>query len=619
MPLGAVVPDSDLPKLGAVVPDHDIPDPSVMDPNKGVDTLKRIGRAVTDPKTMIPLAAGAASAALPLVAPEASLATKLGLAVAGGFAAPYAEAGASKAMGGNPGMPSIWEAVRSAGMNLGFEGAGSKAPKIIEGAEATAKLPKAEQTLGQLTQQMRNTDFLKAQGFNDQQIAEIAKDPEGAAIRFKQSIAQGNRVADTFKQTVANERTAFQGRYSSALGDRATASVDPKPIAAQMRQLAGGAGQHELTSTFKNFLLRKADEIDPPAAPPKVGRMTVDVGDLGKVDVNDPKNAAMIANYASHLDPANPKEGKILQQLQALGVDTKPKAGSFTTQDARSLNTELHENYPGQATNLDKQAITQLDQGIRNEYHKGWTQEQVGQEEGIDKDYAMFQKTIGQLKPNQANFGEQTADAFFQTAKQNPTLALNFVRMADDAGKLPEFRDAFMTQLAQEMKGAGGGPINQMKVLQKLQTEWRSTEDGKAILGAVFGKDSPMANPVELSKYLGASNQPATQDALTRAGRTMGNVGYYARNAVFLGVLGGSFYRLQQHPEEWPLALGALATLAVSGPLITRMSAGGQRAMIRMLATPNPETVKTFFRVAGPALTAGISQPSEMPTETSRP
>ena len=35
-----------------------IPHPSVMDPNRGVDTLKRIGRAVTDPKTMNPLGGG---------------------------------------------------------------------------------------------------------------------------------------------------------------------------------------------------------------------------------------------------------------------------------------------------------------------------------------------------------------------------------------------------------------------------------------------------------------------------------------------------------------------------------------------------------------------------------
>jgi len=49
---------------------------------------------------------------------------------------------------------------------------------------------------------------------------------------------------------------------------------------------------------------------------------------------------------------------------------------------------------------------------------------------------------------------------------------------------------------------------------------------------------------------------------------------------------------------------------------MTRLSSRGQRAMIDMLATPNPQTVGRFFDVAGPALTAGFSQPNDLATET---
>lgn len=583
-----------------------VPPPSVMDPNQGTDTLKRIGRFVRDPKQTVPLAVGAATAGTAMLATDdAPLALKLGLSAAGGFAAPYTEAAASKAMGGNPETPSVWDALKSAGMNMAFEGASVKAPKMVEGAQAVSQLPKGEQTLANLTQQVKNTGFLKSLGLNDDQIAQAMKDPEGTARSLKASIDQGNRVADTFKGVVDNERANFKTQYDSVLGERAKAPVDAKSIAAQMRQLAGGQTQHELSPTFQKFLMRKADEIDPPASMPK------DPLALGGGKKPIP------------LDPVRDKN--LLDQMRKQGLLPEQEAKPFTAQDARDLNTELHENVPGQATNLDKKAAATLNDTIKTQYEdalrkNGATEAQIGQLHGIDQDYAMFQKTINGLRPDRADFGEQTADAFFQTAKTNPTLALNFARMAEDAGKMPEFRDAFLKQVTQEMRGAEGGPINQMKALQKLQTSWRGTNDGKAVLSAVFGKDSPMANPVEMSKFLGAMNQPAVQDAMSQTGRQMGRVGFTGRQLLLMGALGGgSLYALRDHPEKIPAAMAAIATLAVAGPIMTRLSSGGQRAMIKMLATPSPETVNGFFRVAGPALTAGFSQPSDLSSETPKP
>jgi hypothetical protein len=243
------------------------------------------------------------------------------------------------------------------------------------------------------------------------------KDPEGTARSLKQSIDQGNQVADTFKATVENERANFKTQYDSVLGERAKAAVDPKPIAAKMRELAAGQTQHELTPTFKNFLLRKADEIDPPAT-----ALQSEPGAMAQIEAQK----------------RGITDRKQLLQISKEAREKAAQGPSFTAQQARDLNTELHESAPsGQtATNLDKKAAATLNDAIKQQYEDalrkgGATEEQIGRLQGIDKDYAMFQKTINGLRPDRADFGEQTADAFFQTAQRNPTLALKFADMAN--------------------------------------------------------------------------------------------------------------------------------------------------------------------------------------------
>ena len=150
----------------------------------------------------------------------------------------------------------------------------------------------------------------------------------------------------------------------------------------------------------------------------------------------------------------------------------------------------------------------------------GASSEQIGRIKGIDADYGRFAETIHALDPRSEKFGEQAADALFGKALANPENAVQFTEMAREAGKLPEFRQHFIENVINETKGAGGGPVNQMKAMRKIQDKWGSSEAGSSVLKTVFGKDSPMADPVQASKVLGALDNGETRQQ-TRAERAV--------------------------------------------------------------------------------------------------
>ena len=579
-----------------------------MDPHPVQSAIKSVGKTIgrydpTNPANMgrvAPLAASMGTMALSSVAPEASIPLKLGLSLLGGAAAPYVEAGTKKALGEPATMPTWKTALKAGAMNMAFEGMALKnSGKLADAAADLSKLPAKQQTLTELRQQVRNTDFLKGLGLDDKQIAEAREDPEGTAQALYKSHTQGRAVADTFNKTIAGERDRFHQRFDAAYGAQKTASAPVTDIAQSFQQAGQGAGQHELTPSFSSWLERKGKELQ-----------GIDLS-----QVPDPLAPRQAGVPQKMLDPNNPIHAKRIAEMQKQGVIPSAPNKPFSVEDMAALRTELHENIPANPTPLDRKAALALDSQITAKWEDtlrkaGASEEQIGRLKGTYQDWGNFQQTVKGLRPGSKDFGEQTADAFFKTAKQNPTLALNFAKMAEDSGTMPEFRESFIKQLTQEMRGAQGGPVEEMRAVQKLRSEWGTTDDGKAVLSSVFGKDSPLSNDVEMSKFLGSLDNPKTQDALARSARTMGNIGFSGRQAVFLLATGGSLYRLQNHPDEWPQVVAALGGLAVAPALMARLSGTGQRAMIKMLATPSAEAVNGFLRIAGPSLSTAFSQPS---------
>jgi hypothetical protein len=623
------------------------PPKSLMDPHPetlGQQTMrigKKIGALASsyDPNAPgglakdVKLAAGAvpvmASMFLP---PGTGVATRVGTAFLGGLLSPYAEAGTAKALGEPAEMPTLYSALKVAGMNAAFEGLADTSPGAIKAAQDVSELPKGQQTFAQLTQQMRDKGFLEKLGMNEADIAEAMKNPEEAAAQLQKSIGQGNAVKDVFRKTTLAEGERLHGRFDAAYGDQITATGKVGDIGDSMSQVAAQAkaSPGSMSPGFQNWLEKKGKMLNGQSVEtaPAPGEVVRSAGEKSLTEAEPGMRAQIEAQRRGITDKHDLLEISNKARAAAKENAVAGPAG-LGVEDIADLRSQMSRNLPANPTPMERKAAEAFNAQITSRWEETLranhaTEEQIGQLKGVYEEWGRFKQTVNGLRPGSQKFGEQTADAFFQTAKSNPTLALNFATMAEKAGKMPEFQEAWLKQLTQEMHGAAGGPINQMEIVQKLQTQWRSTEDGQAVLNAVWGKESPMSNPVELSKFLGSLNQKGTTDQLARAGKTVGNIGFTGRQMIAIGFLGGGIATVYQHPERLPYAIAALGTMVVAGNLMPRMSAGGQRAMIKMLSVPNPENVSTFLHVAGPALTAGVSQPklpesSDLATETPKP
>jgi hypothetical protein len=642
--------------------DVDPPSPSIMDPHPVQSGVRRIGRVVgaldpTNPANLPRVAPPAAGTATAIGAPLAGAAIGGAIggppgavvggltgAAVGGFGAPYAEYATSKALGNHPAVPAFSDAVKGAVINTVFEG-NAQVSKFVGASERAAAAELAGQTTRTATEMERlppelrtpeniraaatNRDFLGRMGMSPQEIDAAIADPAGTAERLQQSVNEGLSVADTFNKTVEGERARFKTRYDAAYGAQANAPVDTKPMADQMRQIAQGQGQHELTPTFRNFLLRKADELEgltPKTAPVPgevlQGATKAQAAQYRGIDLDPGTQAQLEAQKRGITD--NRELRRIGQEARAAAQ----KGPTTTVQDLRSLRTEIRENVPAGATNLDRKIAGQLDQSITDNYEKsildhGGTNEQIGQLRGIDQDYGEFQRTIGTLKPGSKEFGEQTADAFFQTAKNNPTLALNYVRMAEESGTMPEFREQFLKNLTGEMQ-ATDQPLSQMEVLQKLQTTWRTTEDGKQVLRSVFGKNSPMADPVEFSKIYSnvasasgkAKAAEAAQSVISgyiRSPRMIVSLAsFYATYSLIVGHAGSPWGDLRKNPQAALTGIvGAALTLAGVNKIMSTVSPQVQRTYASWLVNHDPESFANLIRMTGATTTGLTSQPSE--------
>lgn len=583
--------------------------------------LKRIGMTLTDPKTLagvgVPLAASA------LLGPETSTPVRMGVAALGGAASPYAEYAVSKASGGNPDLPDAWDAIRSGVINGIFEGAAVKsralgateraaAAETATGARQTAtemsQLPEELRTPENIRAAVKNRDVLKKLGMNDQQIDEALKNPADAAERLQQSVNQGKRIRSTFEKTTRSGGDIFHQRFADAYGEQGNAPATVTDIGNSMQQVVQQGGQHELTPSFSSWLNRKGAELNPPEAPTMDPTVKTDLG--------------------RKLDPKNPSDKRLLDAMKAQGVmptATPPK--QYTVQDLADLRTELRENVPANPTALDRKAALAFDKQIGDKWESALrqgkaTEEQIGRLKGLYEDWGEYRKTVNGLRPGQKDFGEQTADAFFKTAKQNPTLALGFAKMAEDAGTMPEFREAFMQQLTQEMKGASGGPISQMEALRKLQTEWRTTEDGKAVLSSVFGKNSPMADPVEFSRIVSsAGNDKALgqakniiKDYVRSPSFIFKMATFYATYSLIVGSGASPWTDMRKDPERAMVGLaGAMLTLGGINKIMGHVAPPVQRVYADWLTTRDPAAFEKLIRLTGQTVTGITSQPKENP------
>jgi hypothetical protein len=304
---------------------------------------------------------------------------------------------------------------------------------------------------------------------------------------------------------------------------------------------------------------------------------------------------------------------------QGLLPESAPK--QFTVQEARDLNTELRENVPGQATNLDKKAAGQLNDLIKGKYEQGirdagGTSEQIGALRGIDEDYGRFQEMLKTLDPRDEKYGSKVADALFDPMTKNPAAGSEFISMAKAAekgnpGTMDKLREAFNTR-ALEKSSRGAAPVDQMEILQTLQKQW-GENGSRSVLAGLFGKNSPWADPVLFSKTLAVPVDEAKLTGLAATMKKAASAPYMLRAAVLVGASGGSMFAMYQHPDRIPEILGAMAGLAVGARLMGRMDIAGQRAYVNWRLNPgSPENFKTFMRVSG----AMIGATAEMPTQS---
>jgi hypothetical protein len=626
-----------------VVSDSD----SVMNPDRpGI--LKRIGKAVTDPTTIAKTAVGvgiplAAQAAL---GPEAGPLARTAIQGLAGAITPYAQYLTGEAMGEKLPPPSVRDALHSAAFNAGMAGLG----EVIGSTKGTVAAVKPEmesapKTINQLNQAVRNRGFWKSQGMDDDKITSILALPESEKDTLAQQILAGREYKGAFQNVVDNTRKDFTTRYDAAYGAQKAAAVDPKDIAAQMRQVAGGQAQHELTLTFQKFLLRKADEIDPP---PGLKSKAMEPGMAAQIE----------AQHAGITD-----RQKLLDIAKA--ARDKAKAGpSFTVQEARDLNTELRENVPGQATNLDLKVAGQLQDLIKNKYEQGirdagGTSEQIGALRGIDEDYGRFQEMLKTLDPRDEKYGSKVADALFDPMLKNPAAGQEFIAMAkaadrahiapdmeklqqqfndafakgdkaagfriasqmhalqqgvDSGGIMDKLREAFTTR-ALEKSSRGATPVNQMEILNTLEKQW-GENGSRSVLSGLFGKNSPWADPATFAKTLAVPVDEAKLTGLAAQLKRAGNAAYIIRAAAIVGFSGGSMFAMYQHPERIPEILGAMASLAIGARLMGRLDSAGQRAYVNWRLNPkSADNFKNFMRASG----AMIGATTEMPNQTPNP
>lgn len=639
----AAIPEGFEPEPSGASAHPDVPEGFVAESPKGTDLpgsfadnptftqrLKRIGKAVTPAAvgTAIPIAAGyglATAAGNPEAAPALTSGLRIAGNTIGGALAPYAEWASQKLMGENPSTPSAGDVIKSTVMNGAFtalgEG-GAVATKAAQGADAEqvrsalANVQPSQRTVANVrkirqgirdqaatsaqeaekvsAQDLRNRDFWKAHGLNDQQIDQVVQSPE-LQKQLGESIAAGGRYKQAFQDTLDHTRMTFDARYKPLLPNQ---SVDTSTLSEAMTKAAGGADSPKL----KAWLLSESQNLQQ----------------------SDSLQGLIPADQLAGMSPEERADWQAAMKNWPGGENGR------TPEQLQGLRTDLRKQLSGNASNTDLQIRNQITKQLTDGIHSTQTPEQVGAFDALDQEYGRFQDVINKLDPRSEKYGAAVADAIFDPAAKDPETAMNFIRLAqnaDDAlgaadqGKtvMSNLREAFLNKALQETR-VPGKPMDELKTLRKLQDQWGGDKNTRAVMGAMFGKDSPLADPAQFTKVVEAAAEPEKTIKLAAAGtpHNILNSPYFQGVIAFglgagaMGVKpGGLFQSLtgEKGPEQQMLAI----TSIMAGPwLIGKVIRSGnsplQKAMVSYLTNPNAATAVRYASQLTGGLAGVMSQ-----------
>lgn len=529
----------------------------------------------------------------------------------GGAAGAYMQRQTEAAATGQPFQPpSPRDVAKGAILNSVFTGLGEAGAGLARGAKTEsevqaelAKLPQSQRTVGNIkrirqaiqdraegnaagfeqirAQDLRNRDFWKAHGLNDQQIASVMQSPS-----LQQELARSIQQAETTKgafQTVINTgRDSFTKRYNTVLGDVGTFD------SVQANQTA-----------IPVLRERIHDEL---------------------------------AQLSERMGPAQPDArqygGITPQVVEGLQHGIPDNA---SVQDLRNVATQLRKLRSAPSmSNPAKAALNQIDEQLQTTiedslHDAGATKEQIAGIKAIDQDYGRFQDTIDTLDPRSEKFGTQVAKALFDPMAKDTGSAMNFIKLAQEAdkvkpGTMEQLRGAFVDKMFNEAR-VPAEPMQEMKNLKKLQDMWGGDKESRAVMGAMFGKDSPLADPATFSRVVDGASKPEElslklqgsgaghnilkspyfQGVITY-GAWAGILGASTRGGIFSAITGS------QGPEKQALAVTAM----LAGPpminYIARSGSGpAQRAMVGFMTNPNTETAVKYAGEITGALTGSLS------------
>ena len=532
----------------------------------------------------IPMAAGFA------LGPEASIPAKIAVQGAAGAVTPYAEAGLARLWGDRPGMPGWEDALKSAAFNAGLTSVGEGVGTLV--GKATVVRPEIEafpglQSRQTIKQAVRNREFWRRQGLNDTQIDHVLSSPDSQA-RLIEQIQAGQQTRQAFQAVLDHTRDAFRSRYAQVFGNAAQTPVDVMPLGRQFVALAKGSGQHELTPSFSKFLEDKGRELT---------------------------QAGQRANLT------NVFKTQIAQQGGQLQAPTY----NLSLEDLQKLRTELRENVPRGATNLDRQIASQLNDQITQMMEQPLTNDQRLGLRATDADYGRFQDVIKKLDPRGERYGEQVANVLFDPMVSNPGDALNFINMAQEAEQarpgevMPQLREAFQQKMLTEGR-VPGKPFEELRVLRKLQDKWGTDKNMRAVMGAIFGKDTPMANPVTFTKVLGFADNPRSViDAIGEKPwrwRSILSSPYMQAYAMFgvmagaSGVKGGGLWGSLTGQKGGDAQVLAVASMILSPLIIGKVIGSGNRtlqnAMVNFMTKPEPANMIRYMGALSGATGGGL-------------
>jgi hypothetical protein len=526
----------------------------------------------------VPIAAGLATDGL-------SVPAQVAVQGAAGAVSPYVEAGVAKVMGEHPEAPSLKQVVSSAAFNAGASLAAPAlralgAGKGAEVADQISELPPEAQTPANIKQAMRNRDFWKQMGLNDQQIDDAIHNT-ALQSHVAQSIKAGEDARGAFQKIVDTTRESFHNRYDAVIGKFAKVHATPaetadlrKTIADQLEVLAQRSG--DITSNAKMYSGIPLQSVE------KLGGM----------------------EWSPSVERLRDIRTQLRVMRQAAGANNALKAG---------LNQ------------IEEQIDATLDKTLER---AGATPEEIAARHAIDADYGRFMDTLDTLDPRSEKFGENVNKALWGAMGKNPDNAAHLIEMAQAAEQahpgqvMPQLRESFLQHALESSRiEAQGRPVEEMKALQKLQQQWGGSKGLRVVLNTMF-PDSPLKNPTTLAQVLGAlGNADATAAKVAKGVNPFGVPSWllrlgtaYALYSGLTGSLKSPWSDMHQDPVRFLAGMTAMyLTLGTAAKIYSSGDMALQRAYTKFLTNPDLDTFKKVATVIGAGGGAVAGSPATEP------